>query len=124
MMFLSKERPDVRALLTWAETQSQAHLEASLGAQSAHFGVDDLAAVEYGLHDGIKTIVVDSLLGRARNCVGRGCELWRALVAEWSGDGNQVRDAKARRYLDPPGPRTPPSSGRSSRRGSGLGRRS
>ncbi len=102
MMFLSKERPDVRALLTWAETQSQAHLEANLDAQSAHFGVGDLAAVEYGLHDGIKIIVVDGLLGRARNCVGRGCELWRALVAEWSGDGNHVRDAKARRYLDPP----------------------
>ncbi len=102
MMFLSKERPDVRALLTWAETQTQAHLEANLDAQSAHFGVGDLAAVEYGLHDGIKIIVVDGLLGRARNCVGRGCELWRALVAEWSGDGNHVRDAKARRYLDPP----------------------
>ncbi len=81
MMFLSKERPDVRALLTWAETQTQANLAANLVTQSAHFGVDDLAAVEYSLHDGIKTIVVDGMLSRARNCVGRGCELWRALVA-------------------------------------------
>ncbi len=102
LMFLSKERPDVRALLVWAETQSQADLEAHLRAQSAQLGVDDLAAVEYGLHDGIKTIVVDSLLGRARNCVGKGCELWRALVAEWSGNGEHVLDAKARRYLEPP----------------------
>jgi hypothetical protein len=102
MMYLSKERPDVRALLGWAEAQSQADLEAHLCAQSAQLGIDDLAGLEYGLHDGIKTIVVDSLLGRARNCVGRGCELWRALVAEWSGNGEHVLDAKARRYLEPP----------------------
>jgi hypothetical protein len=101
-MFLSKERPDVRALLTWAETQSQAGLDANLAAQSAQLGVDDLALVEFTLHDGIKNIVVDGLLGRARNCIGKGCELWRALVAEWSGGGDHVRDAKARRYLDPP----------------------
>ncbi len=80
MMFLSKERPDVRALLTWAETQSQAQLEAGIYAQSAQLGVDDLAAVEFGLHDGIKTIVVDGLLGRARNLAGTRCRVewgWR-----------------------------------------------
>ncbi len=102
MMFLSKARPDVRALLTWAEAQSKDDLEANLSAQSAHIGVVDLAAVEYAIHDGIKVIVVDGLLGRARNCVGRGCELWRSLVAEWSGGAPQVLDAKARRALDPP----------------------
>ncbi len=102
MMHLSKERPDVRALLSWAETQSKEDLEANLGAQAAHHGVGDLASAEYAIHDGIKGIVVDSFLNRARNCPGRGCELWRALVAEWSGDGVQVRDAKARRYIDPP----------------------
>ena len=48
-----------------------------------------------------KAIVFDSLLGRARNCVGRGCELWRALSAEWHGAAPQLRDAKARRYLEP-----------------------
>ncbi len=100
MMFLSKERPDVRALLTWAETQSKDDLEANLGAHAARFGVVDLAAAEYAIHDGIKVIVVDSLLGRARNCVGRGCELWRALSAEWSGAAPQLRDAKARRYQE------------------------
>ncbi len=102
MMFLSKARPDVRALLTWAEAQPQDDLEANLGAQSAHIGVVDLAAVEYAIHDGIKIIIVDGLLGRARNCVGRGCELWRSLVAEWSGGAPQVLDAKARRALEPP----------------------
>ncbi len=102
MMFLSKARPDVRALLTWAEAQSKDDLEANLSAQSAHIGVVDLAAVEYAIHDGIKIIIVDGLLGRARNCVGRGCELWRSLVAEWSGGAPQVLDAKARRALEPP----------------------
>ncbi len=101
-MFLSKERPDVRLLLTWAEAQSQVDLEANLCAQAAHLGVDDLLLVEFGLHDGIKTIIVDGLLGRARNCVGKGLELWRALVAEWSGGGDHVLDARARRYIDPP----------------------
>ncbi len=99
---LSKERPDVRALLSWAETQTGAELEAALAGQAARLGVVDLAAVEYAIHDGIKAIVFDSLLGRARNCVGRGCELWRALSAEWHGAAPQLRDAKARRYLEPP----------------------
>ncbi len=51
MMFLSKARPDVRALLTWAEAQSKDDLESNLSAQSAHIGVVDLAAVEYAIHD-------------------------------------------------------------------------
>ncbi len=100
-MFLSKERPDVRALLTWAETQSKDDLEANLGEHAARFGVVDLAAAEYAIHDGIKCIVLDSLLGRARNCVERGCELWRSLCAEWSGAGPQVKHGKARRYQEP-----------------------
>jgi hypothetical protein len=51
---------------------------------------------------GIQTIVLDSLLQRARNCAGRGCEFWRALHAEWHGAAPQLRDAKARRFTDPP----------------------
>ncbi len=34
--------------------------------------------------------------------MGRGCEFWRALSAEWHGSAPQLRDAKARRYLEPP----------------------
>jgi hypothetical protein len=101
MMFLSRERPDVRRLLTWAETQSKESLETDLSAQAGHFGVADLAAAEYAIHDGIKVIILDSLLGRARNCVERGCELWRSLCAEWSGAAPQLKQAKARRYQEP-----------------------
>ncbi len=101
MTHLSKERPDVRELLAWADKQSQGELEANLGAAAARFGVVDLAAVEYAVHDGIKAIVLDSLLVRARNCAGRGCELWRALSAEWSGAAPQLRDARARSYQEP-----------------------
>ncbi len=54
LMFLSRERPDVRKLLSWAETQTQETLRAGLAAQAAAFNVIDLAAVEYALHDGIK----------------------------------------------------------------------
>ncbi len=46
--------------------------------------------------------IMDTLLGRARSCVERGCELWRALCAEWSGSAPQLQHAKARRYQDPP----------------------
>jgi hypothetical protein len=98
---LSKERPDVRSLLTWAEKQSQGELAANLGAAATRFGVTDLEAVEYALHDGIKAILLDSLLVRARNCVGRGTELWRALSAEWSGAAPQLRDARARSFQEP-----------------------
>jgi hypothetical protein len=73
MTHLSKERPDVRELLMWAEKQSQGELLANLGSAASRFGVTDLAAVEYAVHDGIKSIVLDSLLMRARNCAGRGC---------------------------------------------------
>ncbi len=102
MMFLSRERPDIRRLLTWAEGQSKDSLEERLHAQAGHFGVADLASAEYAIHDGIKLIILDSLLGRARNCVERGCELWRSLGAEWSGAAPQLKQAKARRYQEPP----------------------
>ncbi len=85
----------------WSETQSKDQLEATLGESAARLGVVDLKAVEYAVHDGIKAIVLDSLLGRARSCLGRGCELWRALSAEWHGSAPQLRDAKARSYLEP-----------------------
>ena len=102
MMFLSRERPDVRKLLSWAETQTKETLEDGLTAQAAHLGITDLAGVEYALHDGIKMTIMDTLLGRARNCIERGCELWRSLCAEWSGAAPQLQMAKARRYQDPP----------------------
>ncbi len=101
MMFLSRERPDVRRLLTWAETQSKETLHDGLAAQAAHLGIADLANVEYALHDGIKMTIMDSLLGRARICNERGCELWRSLCAEWSGAAPQLQMAKAKRFQYP-----------------------
>ncbi len=101
MMFLSRERPDVRRLLTWAETQSKETLHDGLATQAAHLGIADLANVEYALHDGIKMTIMDSLLGRARICNERGCELWRSLCAEWSGAAPQLQMAKAKRFQYP-----------------------
>ena len=57
MMFLSRERPDVRKLLSWAETQTKETLEEGLVAQAALCGVPDLAGVEYAIHDGIKMTI-------------------------------------------------------------------
>ncbi len=77
-------------------------MAAGLVAQAALCGAPDLAGVEYAIHDGIKMTILDSLLGRARNCVERGCELWRSLCAQWSGAAPQLQHAKARRYQYPP----------------------
>jgi hypothetical protein len=102
MMFLSRERPDVRKLLSWAETCTKETLRDGLAAQAAHLGIVDLANVEYALHDGIKMTIMDTLLGRARICNERGCELWRSLCAQWSGTAPQLLMAKAVRFQQPP----------------------
>ncbi len=101
MMFLSRERPDVRKLLGWAETCTKETLQNGLAAQAAQLGISDLANVEYALHDGIKMTIMDTLLGRARVCHERGCELWRSLCAEWSGSAPQLQMAKAMRFRRP-----------------------
>ncbi len=101
MMFLSRERPDVRKLLGWAETCTKETLQDGLAAQAAQLGIADLANVEYALHDGIKMTIMDTLLGRARVCHERGCELWRSLCAEWSGSAPQLQMAKAMRFQSP-----------------------
>ncbi len=62
-MFLSRARPDIRRLLTWAEGQSKDGLQERLAAQAVNFGVADLPSAEYAAHDGIKLITADSLLG-------------------------------------------------------------
>ena len=84
------------------QTQTQETLRQNLATQAAAFNVQDLAPVEYAIHDGIKMTLQDTLLGRARGCIERGCELWRTLCAEWSGSAPQLQAAKARRYMYPP----------------------
>ena len=56
---------------------------------------------KFAIHDGIKVIISDSLLGRARNSKGSAMELWRSLIAEWSGAAPQMKQAKARHYQEP-----------------------
>jgi hypothetical protein len=98
--FLSSDRPDVRKLLLWAEAQSQ-----PIGATEEHAGAseaglrDDPEHVSYVVFEGIKSIIADSLLSRARVCGdGRGLELWRKLHTEWKGSAPQVIAAKARKF--------------------------
>ena len=102
MSYLSRDRPDVRRMLAWAEVQSREGLEAGSAAQAGTLGMSDLEAVNYVLFDGVKSIITDSLLGRARGCEERGFELWRGLCAEWHGSAPQYKHAKARRFQDPP----------------------
>ena len=62
---------------------------------------DGVAGISYTLFEGIKFILNDSMLGRARTCDGRGLELWRKLRAEWMGSSALVVTAKAQRYMEP-----------------------
>ena len=95
-------RPDVRRLLVWAEEQSGVidTSEENTGAGAAQLR-EPVAAISLSLFAGIKYIIADNLLSRARSCDGRGLELWRKLHTEWVGAANQVTSARAARYLDP-----------------------
>jgi hypothetical protein len=100
---LAKCRPDVRRLLIWAEKQTIA-----IDTNGERFGAhengvtEDANEVSYILFEGIKHIISDNLLSRARLC-GDGCglDLWRRLHSEWQGAAPQVVAAKARRFQDP-----------------------
>ena len=83
--FLCRESPDVRRLLVWAEAQTKEGLESGMEDAAAEFGVVDVDKVDYVLFEGIKHVVSDLLLTRARACEGHGVELWRRLHCEWRG---------------------------------------
>ncbi len=72
LMFLSRDRPDVRKLLTWAESQCREGIIAGLHTEAGNLGMNDVDAVEYALHDGIQCTTLDSLLSRARSANGGG----------------------------------------------------
>jgi hypothetical protein len=100
---LAKGRPDIRRLLTWAEKQTT-----PIDMQAEHDGANEVGMAEnaedvcYALFEGIKHIIHDNLLGRARICgAGRGLELWRKLHSEWQGAAPQVIAAKSKRFQDP-----------------------
>jgi hypothetical protein len=74
---LAKCRPDVRRMLIWAEKQTAPIDEMGEKAGAAETGVtDNPHEVSYVLFEGIKHLIADSLLCRARLCGdGRGLEL-------------------------------------------------
>ena len=98
---LCRDRPDVRKLLVWAESQSKEELGGNLAPGAEQAGMSDTERVDYCLFEGIKYIIADSLLTHARACDGRGIELWRRLHCEWEGSAPQLKHAKARKYQDP-----------------------
>ena len=98
---LSRERPDVRKLLIWAEGQTEEMLAANAGVMAEQLGVPDAELVDNLLFEGIKYVIHDSLLTRARACNSSGLELWRRLHSEWEGSAPQLKHAKARKYQDP-----------------------
>ena len=56
------------------------------------------------LFEGLKHLLADNLLGRARLCEASGAcgvELWRRLHMEWEGCAPQVRHARARLFQYP-----------------------
>ena len=105
--FLSKDRQDVRRLLIWAEGHQGpiGPADEATGAGSVGLSLqqqETAGDVCHALFEGIKDIINDTLLSRARACGdGRGLELWRKLKSEWEGTAPQVIAAKARRFNDP-----------------------
>ena len=105
--YLTKDRQDVRRLLVWAESHTGPIGEVEEGVGAVEVGLalqaeETVGDVCHALYEGIKDIVSDTLLTRARACGdGRGLELWRKLKSEWEGAAPQVIAAKARRYNDP-----------------------
>jgi hypothetical protein len=103
MGHLTKGRPDIRRLLLWAEKQTTIIdvMAEDKGAKDAGL-MENSEDVSYVLFEGIKHVLHDNLLGRARICgVGRGLELWRKLHSEWQGAAPQVIAAKSKRFQDP-----------------------
>ena len=98
---LSSGRPDVRKLLLWAESQTREELEAKMESEAEQLGMHDAELVDTLLFEGIKCVIHDSLLTRARACNSSGLELWRRLHSEWEGSAPQLKHAKARKFQDP-----------------------
>ena len=61
--------------MIWAERQTKEELENNLATVAAQAGVSDAEMVDYCLFEGVKYIITDSLLTRARACDGHGIEL-------------------------------------------------
>ena len=101
--YLAAERPDIRKLLIWAESQNPTIGATEEKKGAASVGVHgDICHISYVILESLKMIMSDSLLSRARACDnGRGLELWRKLYAEWRGSAPQVMAAKAREFQDP-----------------------
>lgn len=102
-------RPDVRALLKWAETQTvpidagrEVIAVQELGAQGVHLaeGAAGVGFVSETILAGLRTIIHDNLLGRAR-AAGRGLELWRKLRSEARGSAPALAAVKAQQWSQP-----------------------
>ena len=104
---LAKDRPDVKALLSWSEKQAvpidQSKEKEGASASGLVEGPGAADRISYLLYDGIKHLLADTMLGRARACGdGRGLELWRSLHVEWAGSSSHVLGVKTKKYQDPP----------------------
>ena len=89
-------------LMLWAERRKNPITaeEEEEGARECGI-VEGVAGISYTMFEGIKFVITDSMLGRARTCEGPGLELWRKLRAEWMGSSTQVVTAKMHRFMKP-----------------------
>ena len=97
--FLTRDRPDVKQLLRWAEEQEEEiGEEAEKRGAEKYFaeGAAGATSVANTLFEGIKHTVDNSLLQKGRDAgEGRGLEFWRKLHFTWLGLKEQVLAAKA-----------------------------
>ena len=104
--FLTRDRPDVKKLLRWAEEQEEEiDEEAEKKGADIHLfeGAAGITEVTNTLYDGIKHTVDNSLLQKGRDAgEGRGLEFWRKLHLTWLGLKEQVLATKVLSFTEPP----------------------
>ena len=121
LVHLSQGRQDIRRLLTWAEGETAAEVQARAVDRAM---MPDFVQVNFALHGAIMQIIGDSLLGRrvaatsTACCCGGTCAPSGRVLPPSTGTP-RPSSSKTR-----PGPRTWLRSGRRCRPGSALGRKS
>ena len=104
--FLSRDkdgyaRPDVRALLVWAEGRSEEVDDRSAQAGALEVGLrEPVIPVAEVLYPAIRSILTDAVLQRSERCTS-GLELWRRLFLEMRGASSQIACVQAERYQFP-----------------------
>ncbi len=95
-------RPDVRALLIWAESRHEEISDDIAEAGAREVGLREVVQpVAAALYPGIRAIIADALMPRAERC-SSGLELRRRLYLVMRGSSPQISMVQAEQFAFPP----------------------